>query len=326
MCKSAKICPDFITMAIIFFGTPSFAVATLERLISAREDVALVVTQPDRPGGRGRRIIPPPVKTVAEREGLKVLQPEGIRSEEFISLLKEVTPEFIVVVAYGRILPADILQLPLRGCINVHASLLPKYRGAAPIQWAIINGDKKTGVTTMLMDEGLDTGDILLQRGVDIREEDNAQSLSERLSVAGAELLVETLKGLRAGTIKPQPQEGEPSYAPPLKKRDGLIDWSLPAEKIFNRIRGLYPWPCAYTYFRGKMFKLLKAEVVEGRGHPGEVIHKGKGELIVGTPEGLIRMLQIQMEGRKPMDVKAFLQGLGRDIRVGDRFGDLQGN
>ncbi len=313
-------------MAIIFFGTPLFAVPALEKLISSGEDVVLVVTQPDRVGGRGHRIIPPPVKNVAEREGLTVAQPGSIRSEDFINRLKTLKPEFIVVVAYGRILPKGVLQIPLRGCINVHASLLPGYRGAAPIQWAIISGDKKTGITTMLMDEGLDTGDILLQREVDIREEDKALTLSERLSLVGAELLVETLNGLRTGKLKPRPQQGEPGYAPILKKNDGLIDWSLSARMIFNRVRGLYPWPCAYTYYKKKMLKLLRVEAIEGHGQPGEVVHKGKGELIIGTPDGLVRILEVQMEGRKPMDIKAFLQGIGRDIRKGDRFGGLQDN
>jgi len=313
-------------MAIIFFGTPLFAVPALEKLLSSGEDIALVVTQPDKAGGRGHRILPPAVKTAAERHGLTVAQPEGIRSGGVISRIEALNPEFIVVVAYGRILPADLLRIPLKGCINLHASLLPRHRGAAPIQWAIISGDKKTGVTSMLMDEGLDTGDILLQKEVEIREDDNAATLSERLSVVGAGLLVETLRGLRAGTLKPRPQSGEPSYAPVLKKEDGLIDWSLPALTIYNRVRGLYPWPCAYTYYGGKMLKLLKVEAVEGEGRPGEIVHKGKGELIVAASAGLVKIIEVQMEGRKPMDMKAFLQGAGREIRKGDRLGRLPDN
>ncbi|NOZ25958.1 MAG: methionyl-tRNA formyltransferase [Nitrospirae bacterium] len=313
-------------MAIIFFGTPVFAVPALEKLISSGEDVVLVVTQPDRTGGRGHRVIPPAVKTAAEKRGLTVVQPEDIRSKDFIKRIESLTPEFIVVVAYGRILPGGILRVPLKGCINLHASLLPRHRGAAPIQWAIISGDEKTGVTTMLMDEGLDTGDILLQREVEIREDDNAATLSERLSAEGAELLVETLRGLRAGGLRPRPQEGEPSYAPVLKKEDGLIDWSLPARTIYNRVRGLYPWPCAYTFHGRKMLKILKVEAVQGKGRPGEVVRRGKDELVVAASTGLIKIKEIQVEGRKPMDIRAFLQGAGREIRVGDRFGRLQDN
>ncbi len=313
-------------MAIIFFGTPIFAVPALEGLISSGEDVVLVVTQPDRPGGRGHRPVPPAVKSVAERHGLTVVQPEKIGSDDFRHTLESMNPEFIVVVAYGRILPAGVLRVPRNGCINLHASLLPRHRGAAPIQWAIISGDKKTGVTTMLMDEGLDTGDILLQREVEIRADDNAATLSERLAREGAELLVETLRGVRSGAVKPRPQRGEPSYAPVLTKEDGLIDWSLPALTIYNRVRGLYPWPCAYTFYRGKMLKLLKVETMEGEGRPGEVVRRSKAELAVAASAGLVKILEIQLAGGKPMDVRAFLQGAGRDIRVGDRFGSLQDN
>ncbi len=308
-------------MAIVFFGTPLFAVPALRKLLASGEEVVLVVTRPDRVGGRGHRVIQPPVKTLAAREGIKVLQPGSIRSGEFVDALKGLDPEFLVVVAYGKILPAGVLRIPRRGCINVHASLLPRHRGAAPVQWAIISGDRKTGVTTMLMDEGLDTGDILLQKEVVIRDEDNSLTLSERLSEAGADLLVETLKGMRAGTVRPRPQRGEPTYAPILKKKDGLVDWSLPARVIFNRVRGLYPWPCAYTSVRGKTVKLIRVEVLEGSGRPGEVVHRDKGSLIVATPEGLLGILELQVEGGKPMDISAFLQGAGRDLRAGERFG-----
>ncbi len=308
-------------MAIVFFGTPSFAVPPLERLIAAGEDVALVVTRPDRVGGRGHRLMSPEVKRVAGEHGLSVVQPEDLRSREFIDSLHAIAPEFAVVAAYGGILPVDVLRIPSRGCINVHASLLPRYRGAAPVQRAIMAGDRKTGVTTMLMDEGLDTGDILLQREVEITDEDDALSLSERLSLVGAELLIETLKGLRAGEITPMPQVGEPTYAPPLRKEEGLIDWSMPARVIFNRIRGLYPWPCAYTFINGKVLKILKAEVLKGEGPPGKIVRREKGELVVATPEGLLRIIRLQMEGRRPMETKAFLQGLGRELKEGDRFG-----
>lgn len=309
-------------MAIVFFGTPSFAVPSLKMLYDNNIEIASVITQPDRVGGRGHRNIPPPVKVEAERLGLRVLQPVSVRTEEFILYVKSLMPEFLVVVAYGRILPKALLDIPEGGALNLHASLLPKYRGAAPVQWSIINGEKTTGVTAMLMDEGLDTGDILLQQEVVINEEDNGLSLSERLSTIGASLLLETLKGLRKGSIKPHPQEGKPSYAPSLKKEDGLIDWSMPAEAIFNRVRGLYPWPCAYTFLGCKMIKLLRVEVLAGEGAPGVVIRRDKKTLIVGTSSLLISLLEVQMEGRRAVDVAGFLQGQGREIKVGDRLGE----
>jgi methionyl-tRNA formyltransferase len=308
-------------MSIVFFGTPSYAVPTLEMLISEGEDLALVVTQPDRIGGRGHRAISPPVKKVAEKRGIEVIQPEDIRKEGFTERLEEIKPEFIVVVAYGRILTKDILRIPPGGCVNVHFSLLPKYRGAAPVQWAIINGEDKTGVTTMLMDEGLDSGDILLQREIEIRRTDNAEALYERLSVTGAELLIRTIEGIRNGSITPVPQSGEPSYAPRLRKEEGLINWTLSADMIFNRIRGLYPWPTAYTYLGGRMIRILRADVLDGRGNPGEVVQSEKDRLVVATGQGLLELLEVQMEGKRPMEIKPFLQGVGRNIRVGDRLG-----
>jgi methionyl-tRNA formyltransferase len=310
-------------MAIIFLGTPSFAVPSLEALISQGEHIDSAVTQPDRTGGRGHGIIAPPVKIAAQRWGIKVVQPEKMKSDVFLSYVKSCRPEFLVVVAYGKLLPKGLLEIPLNGCINVHASLLPKYRGAAPIQWAIINGEKRTGITTMLMDEGLDTGDILLQRDVTVRVDDTSGSLSERLSFVGADLLLETLHGLRDGSIKPVAQEGDPSYAPSLKKEDGLIDWTLTAEMIFNRVRALYPWPCAYSYLNGKLVKILEVDVLEGYGPSGEVMRKAKKEMFVGTPKGIISLRKIQIGGKKPMHIEAFLQGQGRNIRAGDRFGQV---
>jgi methionyl-tRNA formyltransferase len=306
-------------MAVVFFGTPDFAIPTLEALYNTGEDIALVVTQPDREAGRGHRLKPPPVKVWAEQKGIKVLQPDKIRERTFIEMLKNIGPEFIVVVAYGKILPPEILSITK--CINLHASLLPKYRGAAPIQWALINGETETGVTTMLMDEGLDTGDILLQKKVDIREDDNTLTLSERLSKDGALLMVETLRGLRAGNITSVPQRGSPSYAPPLRKTDGVIDWHRSAVEINNRIRGLYPWPCAYTFVDGKILKIIKARVLDGSGEPSVVVKRDKSDLIVGTGEGLLSLLQVQPEGKKVMDIKAYLQGAGRSIKAGSRLG-----
>ena len=307
-------------MSIVFFGTPWFSVPALAELLKAKEDVRLVITQSDKVGGRGHKIISPPIKTFALEKGLTVLQPDNIRSEDFIKIVRETQPEFIVVVAYGKILPVELLNMPLKGCINVHASLLPKYRGAAPIQWAIINGETVTGVTTMMMDEGLDTGDILMQKKVPIKEEDNTLSLSERLANEGANLLIETISGIRKGTIIPTPQEGEPTYAPIIKKEDGKINWRLSAREIHNRVRGLYPWPSAFTYLKGKLLKILKTEVFEGFGEPGTIVRKGNRELIVGTGKGLLGLLELQIEGKKSVTVREFLNGVGRNLKTGDRF------
>ncbi len=308
-------------MGILFFGTPEFAVPSLRTLLSAGEVVSGVVTQPDRPGGRGRKPIPPPVKLFAEERGLPVYQPETIRDGEFFSLVREKDPEFIVVVAYGKIVPPKILRIPRLGPVNLHASLLPKYRGAAPIQWALLEGETVTGVTTMLMDEGLDTGDILEQVQIPIDREDTSLSLSRKLAEEGARLLLSTLKGLRQGRIKPKPQSGSPSHAPAIKKSDGLLDWQLPAVAIFNRVRAFYPWPSAYTYFRGKLLKILKAEVAEGQGEPGVIVHRNNERLLIGTGRGLIEPIKIQVEGKKPMETRSWLQGQGRDLKEGERFG-----
>ncbi|GAQ95398.1 methionyl-tRNA formyltransferase [Thermodesulfovibrio aggregans] len=293
---------------IIFFGTPEFAVPSLKALIERDEKILLVITQPDKPKGRGKNIQPSEVKKIALEYGLSLAQPEKIRDENFIEMLKRLNPEFAVVVAYGKILPKEILEIPKYGCINLHASLLPKYRGAAPIQWALINGEKTTGVTTMLIDEGLDTGPVLLQKEVQIEDEDNAQTLSERLSRVGAELIVETIEKMRKGEIEPKPQKGEPSYAPPLKKEDGKINWSSSARQIFNLIRGTYPWPCAYSFLKNERVKIIKAEVIEGVATPGMIV-KAKNELVVGTGSGLLRILLIQPEGKKVMTAKEFLSG-----------------
>lgn len=308
-------------MGILFFGTPGFATPTLRALIEAGEEISVVVTQPDKPGGRGRKPIEPPIKRFAREKGLDVLQPEQIKDPDFYKLLSKYSPEFIVVVAYGNIIPPEILKLPKRGPINVHASLLPRYRGAAPIQWAIINGESKTGVTTMLMDEGLDTGDILLQAETKISEEDTAATLSEKLAIIGAELLLDTLKGLKNGSIKPLPQKGEPTYAPQIRKEDGLIDWRLSAKEIQNRIRGLYPWPTAYTYYEGKLLKILRARVLEGNAPPGTVARRQKKNLLIGTGNGLLEPLEVQLEGKRPMPIVSFLQGQGRELREGDSLG-----
>jgi|Deesub1362A_J573_1020465.scaffolds.fasta_scaffold00169_31 methionyl-tRNA formyltransferase len=296
-------------MRLVFFGTPDFALPSLTALIEAGYSLVAVVTQPDRQKGRGRRVLPPPVKVEAQRHGLPVLQPLKAREEDFIRDLRRLGPDLIIVVAYGQILPPDIIHMPRMGCINLHASLLPKYRGAAPINWAIINGERKTGVTTMLMDEGMDTGPVLLQKEIEIDKEDTAGTLSKRLASEGAELLITTIEGLKRGEIRPVPQSGETSYAPPLKKADGLIDWSMPATRLHNFIRGVTPWPGAYTFLDTQRLKIIKAVPVDGEGRPGFIERVSKDELLIGTGKGLLSIKEIQIEGRAVMDIRAFLQG-----------------
>ena len=304
-------------MRIIFFGTPAFAIPSLVALLQSEEEVIAVVTQPDKKKGRGRVSSPSPVKELAIDRGIKILQPVNIKDPLFLNELSKIMPEIIVVVAYGKILPAQILRLPSHGCINVHASLLPKYRGAAPIQWAIINGEKKTGITTMLMDEGLDTGNILLQEETEISSDDNAETLGNKLAEIGASLLIRTIKGIRSGYIKPIPQKGTPGYAPPLKKEDGRLNWSKTATEIFNFVRGMYPWPCAYCYLNKERIKITRVKMLEGSGIPRRVEKTGE-ELIVGTGEGLISIIELQPEGKIPMSAKAFLQG--RRLKEGAFF------
>ncbi|MFN3395370.1 MAG: methionyl-tRNA formyltransferase [Thermodesulfovibrionales bacterium] len=296
-------------MSIIFFGTPEFAVPSLKALIEACEDITLVVTQPDRAKGRGHKLLPAPLKVTAKEMGIQVIEPLTLKDDDLILRLSEIRPEFIIVVAYGKILPRRILDIPLRGCINLHASLLPKYRGAAPIQWALINGEEITGVTTMLMDEGLDTGPVFLKQELIIDEDDNAESLSRRLSEIGASLLLETVRGIRNGSLKPKPQEGEPSFAPPLKKEDGYIDWNKTAREIFNLIRGTYPWPGAHCFIGGERVRIIKARPLNSEGQPGIIEKVTKDELLIGTGKGLLSVLELQPSGRSQMSIRDFLQG-----------------
>jgi len=295
-------------MRTVFFGTPSFAVPSLDALIRAGHEVAAVVTQLDKRKGRSHALSPPPVKELALHRGLKVMQPAKIKELLFIGALRDIGPELIAVVAYGKIIPIDILTLPRRGCVNVHASLLPKYRGAAPVPWAIIRGEEKTGITTMLMDAGLDTGDILLQDEIDIRHDDTAETLSKRLADTGASLLIDTLKKLEDGSLKPTPQTGVPSYAPPLKKQDGRIDWNSDAEDIYNFVRGMYPWPCAYCYLKNERIRITRVRVVKGTGIAGRVENAG-GQLIIGTGKELISIIELQPEGKRLMTAQDFLRG-----------------
>ncbi|HDZ83910.1 MAG TPA: methionyl-tRNA formyltransferase [Nitrospirae bacterium] len=305
-------------MKIVFFGTPEFAVPSLKILLGSEHEVIAVVTQPDRQSGRGRRFHLCPVKAVAEEAGIKVLQPLKVREQKFIDELKQLNPSVIVVVAYGQILPPEIIHMPEFGCLNVHASLLPKYRGAAPINKALIEGEEKTGVMTMLMDEGMDTGPLLLKEETKITREDTAGSLSEKLSETGAARLILTLEGLEKGNLKPMPQEGEPSYAPLMKKSDGLIQWTLPAEEICNFIRGMNPWPGAYGFIGEERFKILMAFPVEGGGGAGLIENVTKDELLVAAGRGRISITEIQPSGKPVMEIRAFLQG--RKLEKGMRF------
>jgi methionyl-tRNA formyltransferase len=305
-------------MRIIFFGTPEFAVPSLRKLIEAGHDIPAVVTQPDKVKGRGHVLSEPPVKVLAKQRGLTVLQPNGIRSDEFASTIMSYAPELIIVVAYGKIIPPALLKIPRYGCVNVHASLLPKYRGAAPIQWSIIKGEEKTGVTTMQMDEGLDTGDILEMAEAPIAPDDTAATLSARLSVMGADLLMATIDGIATGSVRPIPQQGAASYAPVLKKEDGCIDWERPARDIFNLVRGTYPWPGAYCYLSGERVAVLRAGVVEGRGLPGQIEKIQSDDVFVGTGEGLLVLAKVKPDGRKVMTAGAFVRG--RRLKEGAFF------
>lgn len=308
-------------MRIVFFGTPVFAIPSLNALFQSGEKVIAVVTQTDKRKGRDHIPSLPPVKEFTINRDIKILQPTSVKDPNFLNELTNMRPDVIVVAAYGKILPVQILRLPLHGCINVHASLLPEYRGAAPIQWAIINGEKKTGITTMLMDEGLDTGDILLQEEIEITDDDDTETLSKRLAEIGASLLIKTIKGIKNGFIKPIPQVGTPSYAPPLKKEDGRLDWSKTATEIFNFVRGMHPWPCAYCYLNKERIKIIKVKVLEGSGIPHRIEKAGE-DLIVGTGEGLISIIDLQPEGKRPMSAKAFLQG--RRLKEGAFFDEPQ--
>lgn len=298
-------------MRLIFLGTPSFAVPTLDAAVRAGHQVLLAVTQPDRPKGRGQPVTQPPVKDAAVRLGIPVFQPERIKHPEAQSRLAGLAPEIMVVVGYGQIIPQAVIDLAPRGIINVHASLLPKYRGAAPVQWAIINGEAHTGVTTMQINAGLDTGDILLRRETAIGPEESAAELSTRLSLTGAELLVETLGALAKGTITPQKQDDAlATYAPILKKADGEICWRQPASAIHNRVRGVVPWPGAYTRFRDQMLRIWKVRAAPGRsGLPPGRILAGPGVSVACGDAGVLELIEVQLEGRKRMTADAFARG-----------------
>jgi methionyl-tRNA formyltransferase len=302
-------------VGIIFFGTPDFAVPSLQALLDAHESISLVVSQPDKPKGRGRKLSIPPVKALAEKHGISVVQPTNMRDPSLYEQLRALNPEFIVVVAYGRILPPAILGIPRLGCINVHGSLLPRYRGAAPIQWALINGDTETGVCTMLMDEGLDTGPLLLCDRIPITLEDTTESLFCKLAVLGANTLVRTLRGVRDGSVVPLPQSGEVVFAPPLRKEDGRLDWTRPAVALANQVRGMHPWPGTFCYWGTERIKVIRAHAEPGAARPGYVEKASSGILRIGTAEGLFQIDELQPDGKKPMTAAAFLAG--RRIREG---------
>jgi len=299
-------------MRIVFMGTPEVAAFSLERLLEGPESAIGVVTQPDRPSGRGQRTIPSPVRKLAQRHNVPVLAPEKMRDPSFLDEFKKWAPDLIVVVAYGRILPRPILELAPHGCLNVHYSLLPKYRGAAPVAWAIINGEKQSGVTTMRLVEKMDAGPIFIQRALPIAEDETRISLQAKLAPLGAELLRETIAGLKTGKLMPRDQnESEASYAPILKREDGLIDWKLTAAALERRVRGLAPWPSAFTYIAGSFLKIHRARVVE-RGieaAPGEVVKADKDGLWVAAGEGALSLEEVQLENKKRMTAAEFLNG-----------------
>ena len=299
-------------MKVIFMGTPDFSVGTLEALIAAGHEITLAVTQPDKPKGRGKSMQYPPVKEAALEHGIEVYQPRRVREPECIEYLRKYEADIIVVVAFGQILPKKILEMPKHGCINVHASLLPKYRGAAPIQWAVINGEKRTGVTTMRMDEGLDTGDMILKEEVELDKEETGGSLFERLAKTGAALCVKTLKAIEEGTAAYTPQNQEDAtHTTIIKKQLGEMDFTKPAEELERLVRGLNPWPSAYTFLNGKTLKVWRASVLEREsGKKPGFIEVGKSTIAVQTGKGMLQLEEIQLEGKKRMQTDAFLRGV----------------
>ena len=302
-------------MRVVFMGTPGFAVGTLKALLEAGHDVAAVVTQPDKPKGRGKELLMTPVKAEAVKHDIPVFQPERVRkNEEFLEELKKLAPDVIVVVAFGQLLPVSVLTLPKYGCVNVHASLLPMYRRAAPLQWVIINGEKVSGVTTMQMDKGLDTGDMLLKEEVAIEPKETYETYHDKLSVVGAQLLIKTLDGLEAGTITPVKQEGDTCYASMIDKSLGNLDFTRPAVELERLMRGLDPAPAAYSFLDGKLLKLFGADVVDSdkeysAQECGIITNITKNTFDITTGAGVLRVNEVQLEGKKRMDAASFLRG-----------------
>lgn len=308
-------------MKIVFMGTPEFAAKSLEQVINAGHQVAAVYTQPDKPVGRSQKLTQPPVKKVALEHGLAVRQPVKLRDGTVAGELRDIAPDLIVVVAYGRLLPKEILEIPAYGCVNIHASLLPKYRGAGPIQWCVVNGETKTGVTAMYMAEGMDTGDMIAARELEIGENETADELHDRLAVLGAECLVETLARFEeAGCRLPAvPQGGDGvSYAPIIEKQMAEIDFEKPAGQVHNLIRGMYSWPVAFTRLDGRLLKVQKAVKAEGfSGEPGVLLTENR--LVIGCGEGAIELLEVQLEGGKRLSAGDFLRGhkVAKGVRLG---------
>lgn len=309
-------------MRVIFMGTPDFAVGTLNAIADAGHEVVLAVTQPDKPKGRGNNMQFPPVKEAALARGIEVYQPERVRRPECVEYLRQYEPDMIVVVAFGQILTREILEMPRYGCINVHASLLPKYRGAAPIQWAVINGEEVSGVTTMRMDEGIDTGDMIARVEVPLAADETGGSLFDRLAEAGAALCVETIAAIEAGTAVYTPQdEAMATHVGMISKKLGKIRWDMSADQIERLIRGLNPWPSAYTSLDGRILKIWGAKVLPGGdgSRAGYVAEANSRELIVQTGEGRLSLTEVQLEGKKRMSIDAFLRGY--EVQTGTYLG-----
>ena len=299
-------------MNIVFMGTPEFALPTLEKIYNSSHSILSVITQPDRPKGRGQKQVDSPIKKFALENNLPLLQPATVNTKEFIASLLENRPDYIIVVAFGQILSETLLKVPKQFCINLHSSLLPKYRGAAPINRAILNGETRSGVTTMIMDKGMDTGDILLVDETPIEQNDDAQCLHDKLSEQGGKLVLETLSRLQKNDLLPTPQDSDlASYAPKLKKEESLIDWKIDAESIFNKIRGLSPWPGTHTLYNGKRLAILKGEIVLGESsdRPGHVERITDTGIEVGTGKNRLKITELKLEGKKAMPVKSFLSG-----------------
>ena len=306
-------------MRLVFMGTPDIAATVLKRLYQEEYEIAAVVTNPDKPKGRSGQPVFSPVKEAALSHGTEVLQPVKSGDPAFVERLRELAPDVIVVIAYGHILRKKVLDIPKLGCVNIHTSLLPKYRGAAPINQAVIDGCEVTGVTTMLMDEDMDTGDILLQEEIPIDPKETAGTLFDKLAAAGADLIVETLQGMKQGTITPKKQEGEPSYVHMMTKEDGRVNWQKSAQEIERLIRGLDPWPGAYSFLDGRRIRLIGADVLDAdtAGAPGTLAGDSKSALKVNTGKGILLITRLQPEGKKPMDTADFLRGFhpGPDSR-----------
>ena len=298
-------------MRVVFMGTPDFAVPVLEALTESKHEVVAVVTQPDKRKGRGKEMQYTPVKTAALNHGIEVYQPAKVKDEEFQNVLRAINADVIVVVAFGQILPPSIIHMPKYGCINVHASLLPKYRGAAPIQWAVIDGEKETGITTMQMDEGLDTGDMMLKEVVPVDEKETGGSLHDKLAACGGKIILETLQRVEDGTVTYTKQDDSKSnYAKNIDKNLGKIDFTKKAVEIERLIRGLNPWPSAYTKLNGKTLKIWDADILEGENEtPGKIVNITKDQIWISTGEGILAVNELQLEGKKRMNTEDFLRG-----------------